>query len=92
MFNNVGKKIMLFAKIEFWISLIAGIIAFFVLIGDAPGIAFACLGGGFAFIVTAWFIYAFGQLVDDVHSMKHSSPSVSNGGTGGHIYDDLPDL
>lgn len=75
MFNNVGKKLMVYAKVSFWIELIAGIIVGIVFFAqDEPGIGFAAIGGGFATIVGSWVIYAFGQMVDDIHEMKDKPP------------------
>ena len=95
MFNDVGKKIMVWAKVLCWIYIIAGIIAFFVygIQEEEWGIAFACLLGGFAFVVSAWFLYGFGQLIDDVHEMRYSekkteeSPIADNS-----AYNDLPEI
>ncbi len=101
MFNDVGRKIMIWAKVLCWIYIIAGIIAF-LLYGfqeDEWGIAFACLGGGFTFVVSAWFLYGFGQMVDDIHSLKqrevwkaYSVNADASSDASRSDYDDLPEL
>ena len=101
MFNNVGKKIMVWAKVLCWIYIIAGIIAFLSYgFGEEEwGIAFACLAGCFAFVVSAWFLFGFGQVVDDIHCLRqrereqaYSDDISDSKKAGSSSYDDLPDL
>ena len=95
MFKDVGKNIMTWAKVLWWIYLIAGIILFLVYgpIEEEWGIAFACLAGGFGFIVSAWFLYGFGQLVDDIHSIERSTRQTAvSDNVEGSAYEDLPEL
>lgn len=75
MFENVGEKIMKCAKILFWIgvgfSAIAFIVLFVLAIDYEEGEMFlyGLLAGGLG-VLSSWisslFLYAFGQLVDDV--------------------------
>ena len=80
MFNNIGKKIMKFAKVIFWFILIVGIIAS---IGSAyemarvntPLVGAVVLIPSLALsIFAAWastlVLYGFGQLVDDTHEIR----------------------
>lgn len=80
MFNNIGKKIMKFAKVMCWIVIILGVIASLVnayemarvntiLVGVVvliPSIALTVFLGWASFLV----LYGFGQLVDDTHEIK----------------------
>lgn len=102
MFNDVGKKIMVWAKVLCWIYIIAGIISFllFGIQEEEWGIAFGCLLGGFAFVVSAWFLYGFGQMVDDIHSIRNSSKQAEEHATAkkepvaadNSVENDLPDI
>ena len=77
MFENVGEKIMRLAIISTVLAIIlASLAAVFFLFGVfglgsteyivGLGIAIA---GGFICVVSLWLLYAFGQLVDDVHKI-----------------------
>ena len=89
MYSNVGGKIKLVAKLYGWITLIGGLLTFFILLGDydfgevfyVPILALT----GFA---TSWPLYGFGQLVDDVQAIKENSkqqPEVT-------CIDELPEI
>ena len=68
MYNNVGKKIMVLAQILGWVGLIAGIITWIVLLSNYEKVGgWLSLLGGILSFVFSWFMYGFGQLVQDVH-------------------------
>lgn len=80
MFNNIGKKIMKFAKVIFWVVLIGGIIASAgsayemakvntLLVGVVVFIPLAAVSV-FAAWASTLVLYGFGQLVDDTHEIK----------------------
>ena len=82
MFNNIGKKIMKFAKVIFWVILIIGIIvsaassyemarANTLLVGVVTFIPSVLLTV-FAAWASTLTLYGFGQLVDDTHEIKGS--------------------
>lgn len=91
MYNDVGKKVKILAQILGWLSLIAGIIVFLVLICNQTedysrysgyykvyntaddGIAFAALVVGFLGFISSWFIYGFGQLIEDTETIKEAT-------------------
>ena len=92
MYNNIGRKIMVLAQVLGWILLIAGIILALICLTDSSsgndlvgGIGLAV--GIFGFI-SSWFLYGFGQLVDDVRTIRNT-PKEAQKDT---ISDELPEL
>ena len=75
MYNNVGKKIMELAQIIGWLCFVAGIIAGIILLATGKQIGWAVLGGGVVELVSSFFLYGFGQLVNDIHEMKGNEPA-----------------
>lgn len=74
MYENIGKKIKGFAKAAFVIEAIASVIGGFVLLAeDADMVFFALLavaGGIAAALISSWFIYGFGELIDKVCAIE----------------------
>ena len=56
-------------------------------------IAWVTLLSGASYYVVSWFIYGFGQLVDDVHAIreKDSTPATPEGPSS-DFYNNLPEL
>ena len=56
-------------------------------------IAWVTLLSGAIYYVTSWFIYGFGQLVEDVHAMRdqNAAPAPQEGPASG-FYNNLPEL
>ena len=78
LYTNIGGKLRTLAKICGAI----GIVCFCI------GVLILTLGIlGLLCLISSWPLYAFGQLVDDVHKM--SGGSVISGGSAS---DDLPEL
>ena len=76
LFNDIGDKIKSFAKAWGWLLLICTIIAWLVLLIDRGAdewLPWIVLVSGIACIPSSWVLYGFGQLVDDVHSMRSQS-------------------
>ena len=69
MFDNIGGKIKLLAKIMFCIMAIGSVIGGIVIISDGyddvilVGVAVMLLGPLFAW-VSSWFMYGFGELIE----------------------------
>lgn len=77
MFDNIGKKMQALATVICWIGIIASVICTFVLWGQHSDrnptvvLGFGVLiGGCLASWLSSMLIYAFGQLVDDIHAMS----------------------
>ena len=77
MFDDIGKKLQSVAKVLCWIGIIASIIVAFVLWSQdsyrnptgAIGLG-VLIGGCAGSWLTSAFLYAFGQLVEDVHALR----------------------
>lgn len=97
MFNNIGKKIKILAKIGAWCLLIGGIalgICFIAIEGeDLLGIIFMAIG--LCAFFTAWPLYGFGQLIEDVSAIRENTElkRINGQPTGNaNMFGDLPDL
>lgn len=90
MYSDVGKKIMMLAKVLGGIFLIAGIITtiVFASFGWMFSIVIIPLIGGALLYTSSWFLYGFGQLVDDV-SVIRNAPKEAPKDT---VFDELPEL
>lgn len=77
MYSNIGKMIKGFAIVLGWLLLAAGVIAFFLLVGNYRHriTAYCCLGGGILSFFLSWFAYGFGQLVEDVRALREKAES-----------------
>ncbi len=83
MFNNSGQKIKALAVILFFVSIIATLVLSITTsiirdrYGDADGFRFLqflgiLVGGGLASFISSLFLYAFGDLVEDVSILRSS--------------------
>lgn len=90
MFNNVGKKIMTLANVLAVLDIIGAIIIAIAGASSAGFIGFVvgAVAGVFS-VIMCWPLYAFGQLVDDVHAMKTNNPDKTNVPV---FTDDIPEL
>ena len=76
MFENIGNKIMLLAKIIAWIGIIISIISGFVIMASQEQFFLGVITGGLGALcswIGSFMIYAFGQLVDDVSAIKEKT-------------------
>lgn len=93
--EDVGAKLCKLAKLVSIIGVLAmivGVVLLPVMVanGEVGGLigAICAIAGGFIFIVSSMFLYAFGQITDDVHSLT----TQSGGGKTAVIVNDLPEL
>lgn len=96
MYRNVGGKIKTLAAIGGWIALIAGIVLAFVIGGAYENlwIGMIALVSGIVLYISTWTMYGFGQLVEDVSSlreMEEEKMSYSQEERMGEEHDDLPE-
>ena len=79
MFENVGQKIKKVSVIFFGVTVIASFIATFVFIGSIPYpygfedywyIIFLPVVGSFLALISAWCLYGFGDLIDNISEIK----------------------
>lgn len=87
MYNNVGKKIQILAKILGWLLLFGGAVAWLILITngydsryyghvyerDDDLLGWLCLVGGGIGFVSSWLVYGFGQIVEDVRTIREKT-------------------
>ena len=73
LYENIGEKIKNWAKWIFIIEAISAVISGFVLIGNDDGVTgvIVLLAGPFVAWVGSWLLYAFGQVVEDVHALRN---------------------
>lgn len=84
LYTNVGSKIMKLGKAIGYSNVIAAVITLaiaVVLLFDDEEVALilmiSAVVAGAMGIFTSWFIYAFGQMVNDVHNIKLKSNNQS---------------
>ena len=95
MFDDIGVKIQIYARRFFYIFLtieaIAAVVLFFIFAAEDILIALIAVGAFVLCVLAdaliAFPIYAFGQLVDDVHHMRMRETQSMPVNT-----DELPDL
>ena len=89
MFEQVGSKIRKFATFTFWLFLVAGIgVGAFIgldnmdgyIDGILLGIGIA-IGGGLLGMVSAWFVYAYGEITEAAEGMLYSKSDASSIGS-----------
>ena len=87
LFGNVGHRLKVMAVVFFVLEILGGLIIGFAMIdNDALYFLVAALSGIAVAAFTSYPLYAFGQLVEDVHAIR-------TGGAGKVLVsDDLPDL
>lgn len=90
MYENIGKKIQMFAVINAACITIAGILAWIIMLfNDRQAdnvLAWVCLVIAIGALSASWPLYGFGQLVEDVHELRvNSKVSIPQNDT-------LPDL
>lgn len=92
MYRNVGKKIMGLAQFLGWVCLIAGVIAGIFFISNSYSrddyFGYIAFAAGIAMFISSWFLYGFGQLVNDVRAIRNAQKD----GQMKNIPDDLPEL
>lgn len=75
MYKNIGNKICLLAKICGSVGVLAGafgLVRYMVYINKSleAGISLLIILGGVLLLLSSWFIYTFGQITNDVHSVQ----------------------
>lgn len=92
MYKNVGKKIKVLAQVLGWLCLAVGIILALVYLTDELSqndlLGFIGLAVGVVTFIASWFMYGFGQLVDDVRALRNKKPE----NTDKAPVDELPEL
>ncbi|PKM38958.1 MAG: hypothetical protein CVV04_11555 [Firmicutes bacterium HGW-Firmicutes-9] len=85
MFNSIGTKIKVAAKVITWIGIIGSIIAGIIIIsiglynenGGLLGIGFGILlGGSFISWISSWFIYGYGELIEKTSEIAKNTSTL----------------
>ena len=92
MYNDIGKKIKILAQVLGWILLIVGVIFALIYLTDSNS-ANDFIGGiglvvGIVGFISSWFLYGFGQLVDDVRIIRNATKEAQKD----TVSDELPEL
>ena len=79
LYENIGEKIKNWAKWIFIVEAISAVIGGFVLVGN-DGVAIGLivlLAGPVIAWISSWLLYAFGQLVEDVNTIRYQGSTKS---------------
>ena len=86
LFDNIGKKLMRMARLCLIAFPVIALLLFFLLLAlSVPG-SWLCLPVGLLLTLSAFPLYGFGQLVQDVHDIRTTSSTIPA------PKDDLPTL
>lgn len=82
-FSNIGKKIQILAKVYLGLSILGVIVGLFATIVESIGSLYSEISVGLYLVmaigfiavsfVASWLVYAFGQVVDDIHRSRLAS-------------------
>lgn len=89
MFDKIGQKLMKLASIFAVLDFVSGIILLLIALieGWDPTISLVVLICMVVAMISNWPLYAFGQIVDDVHAMRTGTQQSKEVAS-----DELPDL
>lgn len=88
LYENVGKKIMMLAQVIAWIAGIGGGITGFIMMpamGELWFVGLFVLIGSALLMISTWFMYGFGQLIDQVDT-------ITKGQQNAPVAEELPEL
>ncbi len=85
LYQNIGDKIKGLAKASFVVESIAAVIAGLVLAFEEEACILISIFGPVVAFVSSWILYAFGELVEDVHAMRNKEISVADVPQKNHI-------
>lgn len=78
MFNNIGKKFKVLAKVMFWLQAIGAVITGIILLAEGEdetliySLLLILVGPLYAWI-SSWFIYGFGELIDKAADIEYNT-------------------
>lgn len=88
MYENIGSKLKDLAKYAFAIEAVVAVISGFSLMTEHESLMpigfLVMLVGALVAWISSWMLYAFGQLVDDVHAIRQqkNTPAINDGQAG----------
>ena len=96
MYKDVGKKLMSLSKVIGWIFFIICLLLWLIYLTNGESsdnwMAWSFFVGGLIGLASTWPMYAFGQLVDDIHEMKQSAQKTAPAPAAAPVIMELPDL
>jgi len=73
MYNDVGSKIKMLAKVGCWVGIIVFVILGFILMDDGNEFGiFVMLLGALASWASSWITYGFGEVIENVNRIAES--------------------
>ena len=75
MYDSIGVKIKMLAKILFWLEVVASFIAFVILlVNEITEIALIVIAVGPALsLFLSWFMYGFGEIIDKLQQIEENT-------------------
>ena len=94
MFLDIGGKIKSLAKISAWVGCIVGVVLTIVFAVEemAVWVILLPLIYGIGSFASAWPLYGFGQLVEDVSALRQSGQGTAKASAPTKAFSDLPEL
>lgn len=82
MYDYIGEKIKGIAMVLGWVVLGISVIVWLVCLFTGVGaVSWIALAYGILTLISTWFLYGFGQLIDDAGAMRAYLCELANGGT-----------
>ncbi len=79
MYDNIGDKIKILAKVVFWIEAITAVICGLGFAGMTNGMSLLIgLGIALVALIFSWFLYGFGEIIDKLCAIERNTRSNSN--------------
>ncbi len=76
MFDNIGSKIKTLAKVVFWVEAVIAVIVSLALLDATEGLSLLySILGVLAALITAWFLYGFGEIIDKLCQIEKNTRS-----------------
>ena len=75
MFNNIGHKIQVLAKVLCWIGIICWVITGLALMAGGSSMTYRLNGEFVRANSGSFLLYGFGQLVEDTHAIRANTES-----------------
>ena len=77
MFNNIGKKFKVLAKVMFWLQAIGAVITGIILLAEDDELLIysllLILAGPLYAWISSWFLYGFGELIDKAADIEYNT-------------------
>ncbi len=76
MYDRIGSKIKVLAKVIFWVEAVVAVIAALVMIESTEGVSLLLgMVGVLVAWVSSWFLYGFGEIIDKLCEIEKNTRS-----------------